>query len=87
MRTWMYASGVLYSVENFARHLPHLAAEIMHFNPLLVYIELMRHALLESAPLTSTPTELWLLGTGWALVAGLGGFLYFWRGEQEYGRG
>ena len=23
MRTWMYASGVLYSVENFAKHLPH----------------------------------------------------------------
>jgi teichoic acid transport system permease protein len=27
MRTWMYASGVLYSVENFARHLPRDAGQ------------------------------------------------------------
>jgi teichoic acid transport system permease protein len=30
---------------------------------------------------------LWLLGTGWAVLVAVGGFLYFWRGEQEYGRG
>jgi teichoic acid transport system permease protein len=87
MRTWMYASGVLYSVELFARHLPPLAAQIMEVNPLLVYIELMRHALMESAPLASPPSTLWLLGIGWAVLVGACGFIYFWRGEQEYGRG
>jgi teichoic acid transport system permease protein len=87
MRTWMYGSGVLYSVENFAKHLPGPVAEVMLANPLLVYIELARYALLETAPIASTPTRLWLLGVGWALLAVVGGFLYFWRGEQEYGRG
>jgi len=87
MRTWMYASGVLYSVENFKTHLPQLWAEVLLTNPLLVYIELTRMALLETAPIASSATRLWLLGVGWALLAAVGGFLYFWRGEQEYGRG
>lgn len=87
LRTWMYASGVLYSVDLFTDHLPELAAQIMRMNPLLVYIELMREALMEGAPIASSPTQLWLLAAGWALLVGTGGFLYFWRGEQEYGRG
>jgi teichoic acid transport system permease protein len=87
MRTWMYASGVLYSVNNFKDHLPHFWAEVMLINPLLVYIELTRMALLETAPIASSAPRLWLLGAGWAVLAAVGGFLYFWRGEQEYGRG
>ncbi|MEE6259003.1 ABC transporter permease [Plantactinospora sonchi] len=87
MRTWMYASGVLYSVDNFEKHLPGWAAELVHLNPLLVYIELMRHALMESSPVTASATQSWLLGLGWAVLAGVLGFVYFWRGEKEYGRG
>jgi teichoic acid transport system permease protein len=87
MRTWMYGSGVLYSVEKFADNLPPVAAEIMLANPLLVYIELARMALLETAPVASPPWKLWALGVGWALLVAVGGFIYFWRGEQEYGRG
>ncbi|ROT33144.1 ABC transporter permease [Micromonospora sp. HM5-17] len=87
MRTWMYASGVLYSVDNFEKHLPDWAAQLVQLNPLLVYIELMRHALMESAPVTAPATESWLLGLGWALLVGVVGFVYFWRGEKEYGRG
>lgn len=87
MRTWMYGSGVLYSVNHFAENLPPWAATIVEANPLLVYIELVRHALLEGAPLTSAAPRLWLLAFGWALLAGIGGYVYFWRGEQEYGRG
>jgi teichoic acid transport system permease protein len=89
MRTWLYASGVLYPVALFRQHLPGWAATLLEGNPALVYIELARHALLESnrANLVSSPTQLWLLGTGWALFAGIAGFIYFWRGEEEYGRG
>jgi teichoic acid transport system permease protein len=87
MRTWMYASGVLYSVDAFAQNLPPLIAKIMHANPLLIYIELVRQAVLESPPLTSSPQQLWLMGAGWAVLAGVVGYVYFWRGEQEYGRG
>jgi teichoic acid transport system permease protein len=87
MRTWMYGSGVLYSVELFERHLPPKVAFLMELNPLLIYIELMRDALLESTTLVGPAPRLWALGVIWALVAGVGGFVYFWRGEQEYGRG
>ncbi|MER7459750.1 ABC transporter permease [Micromonospora sp. NPDC126480] len=87
MRTWMYGSGVLYSVALFAQNLPKTLANLVELNPLLVYIELVRHALLENAPLTSSAPRLWLLAIGWAAVVGTVGFVYFWRGEQEYGRG
>lgn len=87
MRTWMYGSGVLYSVSLFER-LPGWATTLVQYNPLLVYIELARYALLDQAPLLNESlAQLWLVGAGWALVAGIGGFIYFWRGEQEYGRG
>ncbi|PWU44318.1 ABC transporter [Micromonospora globispora] len=89
MRTWLYASGVLYPVALFRQHLPPWAATILEGNPALVYIELARHALLESnrQNLVSPPTQLWLLGIAWAVLVGVGGFIYFWRGEEEYGRG
>ena len=87
LRTWMYGSGVLYSVDLFTEHLPHGLALVVQANPMLVYIELVRHALLEGAPLSWSPTWLWVLGITWALVAALGGYVYFWRGEREYGRG
>ncbi|GAA4693705.1 ABC transporter permease [Phytohabitans rumicis] len=87
MRTWMYASGVLYSVTLFEQHLPLWAARLLEANPLLVYIELARHALLEGSPLASSVPHLWILAVGWAVVVGVGGYVYFWLGEQEYGRG
>jgi teichoic acid transport system permease protein len=87
MRTWMYGSGVLYSVSLFNR-LPEWATTLIQFNPMLVYIELARYALLEQAPLLNESLlQLWLVAAGWAVLAGIGGFIYFWRGEQEYGRG
>ncbi|MEN3610718.1 ABC transporter permease [Plantactinospora sp. ZYX-F-223] len=87
MRTWMYGSGVLYSVAYFEKHLPEAVAWLVQLNPLLVYIELMRHSLMETAPVTAPATQSWLLAVGWAVVAGVLGFVYFWRGEREYGRG
>ncbi|MGS2618189.1 ABC transporter permease [Micromonospora sp. LZ34] len=88
LRAWMYGSGVLYSVTLFENELPAWATRLVELNPMLVYIELGRVALLEDAPLlNSSLPQLWLVAVGWAIVMGAGGFLYFWRGEQEYGRG
>ncbi|MFI7210060.1 ABC transporter permease [Micromonospora maritima] len=89
MRTWLYASGVLYPVALLREHLPGWAASILEWNPPLVFIELARYALLDShqANLVSSPMRLWALGLFWAVVMGIGGFVYFWRGEKEYGRG
>lgn len=71
----------------FEQNLPAALATLVQFNPLLIYIELVRHALLENAPLTSSAPRLWLLAVAWAAVVSIGGYVYFWRGEQEYGRG
>ena len=87
LRVWMYGSAILYPVTMFSDRLDGWALHLVESNPLLVYIELMRHALMEEVPLASPPLQLWLTGLGWALFAGIGGYIYFWRGEKEYGRG
>jgi teichoic acid transport system permease protein len=71
----------------YIRHLPEWIIPVVHANPMLVYIELARYSLMENPPLASTPMELWVMGGAWAAVSFVGGFLYFWRGEAEYGRG
>jgi teichoic acid transport system permease protein len=87
MRVWMYGSAVLYPVTQFTKHLHGWKLALVEANPLLVYIELMRHALMENVTLAGTPMRLWSLAIFWALVVGIGGYAYFWRGEKDYGRG
>ena len=36
---------------------------------------------------TVTMNELWLWGIGWAIVALVVGFVFFWQAETRYGRG
>ncbi len=86
MRTWMYLSGVFYSVATFAKH-AHSLAFILKANPILIYIELMRYALMDQRDLLSSkPTTLWIMAAVWAVIVGVGGVVYFWRAEEEYGR-
>jgi teichoic acid transport system permease protein len=87
MRVWMYGSAVLYSVTKFTEHLSGWKLNLVLANPMLVFIELMRHALMEDVTLAGTPLRLWTEAIIWATVMGLGGYAYFWRGEKEYGRG
>ena len=92
-RTWMYMSGVLYSVTRFDSSLPGPLAAIAKLNPAVVYIEIMRHALLRKPEDLKADIWLWPPMVTWiiALVWGVGmllvGYVYFWRGEEEYGRG
>ena len=87
MRLWMYGSAVLYPVTRFTDHLSGWKLYLVEANPLLVFIDLMRHALMEDVPLAGSVTLLWMEAIGWTLVVGLGGYVYFWRGEKGYGRG
>lgn len=87
MRIWLYGSAVLYPVQRFTNHLHGWKLDLVEANPLLVFIELMRHALMEGVTLAGTPTLLWIEAVVWAVVAGFAGFVYFWRGEKGYGRG
>ncbi|GIF19772.1 teichoic acid transport system permease protein [Actinoplanes tereljensis] len=87
MRVWLYGSAVLYPVTRYTEHLHGWKLAVIEANPILVYIELIRHALMENVELAGTPTLLWIEASVWALVVGIGGYAYFWRGEKGYGRG
>ncbi|GAA2624137.1 ABC transporter permease [Paractinoplanes durhamensis] len=87
IRIWLYSSAVLYPVARFSEHLHGWQLRLAEANPLLVFIELVRLALLENVEPAGTPSLLWTEAACWTAVAGLGGFVYFWRGEKEYGRG
>jgi teichoic acid transport system permease protein len=87
MRIWLYVSAVLYPVTRFTEHVHGWKLRLVEANPLLVFIELVRHALLENVPLAGSPLLLWAEAGCWSVVVGLGGFVFFWRGEKGYGRG
>ncbi|MFD8146343.1 ABC transporter permease [Streptomyces sp. NPDC059708] len=89
LRTWMYSSGVMWSIDTMLRsdHLPHWVTLMLKLNPAAVYIDLMRFALIDSFKASQLPHHVWLIAAGWALLAGVGGFVYFWKAEEEYGRG
>ncbi|MBO3743712.1 ABC transporter permease [Actinoplanes flavus] len=87
MRFWLYGSAVLYPVTKFEDLLGGWQLQVVEANPLLVYIELMRHALLQDATLANSPTVLWIEAFVWTVLVSIGGFVYFWRGEKGYGRG
>jgi teichoic acid transport system permease protein len=87
MRVWMYGSAVLYPVTNFTAHLHGWKLALVEANPLLIFIEIMRHALMENVELAGPPLRLWIQATVWTVVVGIGGYAYFWRGEKGYGRG
>ncbi|MFF0190670.1 ABC transporter permease [Streptomyces sp. NPDC005244] len=89
LRTWMYVSGVMWSIDKVLSNnkLPHWAMVLLESNPAAVYIDLMRFALIDSFHARQLPHHVWALAVGWALVAGVGGFIYFWKAEETYGRG
>jgi teichoic acid transport system permease protein len=122
VRTWMYTSGVMYSISTVStlKHFPTIRY-LLEINPAAVYITLVRNAILQSqrmaAPgskpydaakcdLYSThlsdthyvyysafchaqvpTTQFWLYGAGWAVLAMVVGFVFFWQAETRYGRG
>ncbi|KPI09873.1 ABC-2 type transporter [Actinobacteria bacterium OK074] len=89
LRTWMYMSGVMWSISRLTdKHdLPHWILICLQCNPAGVYIDLMRFALLDSFKSDQLPPHVWPLAVGWAIVAGVFGFIYFWKAEETYGRG
>ena len=127
LRTWMYLSGVLFSIATLAdsRNLEHehLLIALLTLNPAALYITLIRLAMIQSQRLsqpgykafnhakcelwkhlsssyhgrllydsaycqpTVNPHHYWYYGIGWAAVALVIGFFFFWRAETRYGRG
>ncbi|MBM7790726.1 ABC transporter permease [Tenggerimyces flavus] len=82
-RTWLYMSGVFFSIPQKMHHHPKLR-DIMMGNPATVYIELVRDAFMDRH---DAPSWAWLAAIVWAVVMFCVGFWYFWRAEETYGRG
>ena len=88
MRTWMYASGVMFSIPIMLADKPQWIADVLQWNPAAIYMDLMRFALIDELRLREPARRT----SGRPRAAGpcssrVGGFVYFWKAEERYGRG
>ncbi|WP_405487022.1 ABC transporter permease [Streptomyces sp. NBC_00096] len=86
-RTWMYASGVMFSISEMLKDKPQWIGEVLQWNPAAIYMDLIRFALIDGYGRENLPPHVWAFAVGWAVLFGLGGFVYFWKAEERYGRG
>ncbi|MCP3753810.1 ABC transporter permease [Streptomyces sp. TBY4] len=86
-RTWMYTSGVMFSIKVMLEDKPAWIADLLLWNPAAIYMDLIRFALIDGYGRENLPPHVWAFAIGWAVVIGLGGFVYFWKAEERYGRG
>jgi teichoic acid transport system permease protein len=87
MRTWMYASGVMFSIPIMLQDRPDWMANVLQWNPAAIYMDLMRFALIDGYGSSNLPDHVWAAAAGWAVLFMVGGFVYFWKAEERYGRG
>lgn len=84
LRVWLYASGVMFSIDQMTAHMNPLIGNLLNANPSAEFMYLYRGALLHSAP-TATLNE-WLISLAWTVAAAVGGYVFFWKAEEQYGR-
>ncbi|WP_418960092.1 ABC transporter permease [Streptomyces tritici] len=87
MRTWMYASGVMFSIPIMLQDKPAWIADILMYNPAAVFMDLVRFALIDGYGSENLPSHVWFAALAWSVVVGVVGFVYFWKAEERYGRG
>ncbi|MFD7180199.1 ABC transporter permease [Streptomyces sp. NPDC056637] len=87
MRTWMYASGVMFSIPIMLADKPAWVADLLQWNPAAIYMDLMRFALIDGYGSGNLPPHVWAVAAGWSVLVAVGGFVYFWKAEERYGRG
>ncbi|WP_026415145.1 ABC transporter permease [Actinomadura oligospora] len=99
-RTWLYLSGVIFSLPGLMTSSHFLkthawVSELLKMNPGYVYVELSRHTLLgkyrhhvqHHLAGNHSTSQLWIYALIWAVVALVAGFMFFYRAEERYGRG
>ncbi|MEU0988736.1 ABC transporter permease [Streptomyces sp. NPDC005953] len=87
MRTWMYASGVMFSIPLMLEGKPTWIVNLLQWNPAAIYMDLIRFALIDDYGSSNLPDHVWAFAVGWAVLFGVCGFVYFWKAEDRYGRG
>lgn len=88
-RLWFYASGVLYSIDQFGKNFWTPAYHALQFNPGAIFLDLYRSVLMESHESFDLVGgfNTWTTAAAWAIIALFGGFVIFWQKEESYGRG
>lgn len=81
-RLLLYGSGVIFPLVNRLQDKPELLA-IVELNPIYHILMMYRTALIDGAV---PPAESWIMVCAWAVGLLVVGFLFFWRGEESYGR-
>ncbi|MFC6705560.1 ABC transporter permease [Flexivirga alba] len=84
LRVWLYTSGVMFSINQMTAHMNPLVGNLLNANPAAEFMYLYRGALLKSAPAASVNE--WLIALGWTVVVAGGGYVFFWKAEEQYGR-
>lgn len=87
MRTWMYASGVMFSIPVMLEDKPAWIADVLQYNPAAIHMDLVRFALIDGYGSSNLPAHVWLVALVWSVLLGIVGFVYFWKAEERYGRG
>ncbi|MBC7272811.1 MAG: ABC transporter permease, partial [Streptomyces sp.] len=89
LRTWMYASGVMFSIPAMLadKDVPGWVSDVLQWNPAAIYMDLVRFALIDGYGSSYLPPHVWAFALGWAVLVGAFGFIYFWKAEEQYGRG
>ncbi|MFO7191667.1 MULTISPECIES: ABC transporter permease [Thermocrispum] len=88
-RVWFYLSGVFFEMTRYIKNLPDVLQTVLVLNPGAVFLDLYRGVLIDSHRPLELPWGLnvWQVSTAWAVVFFIGGFIFFWRREERYGRG
>lgn len=85
LRTWMYTSGLFYSISSITKGHSSWIKHLLELNPMVVFVDVVRSAMgVAGGPLQP---DAWLELVAWTVVVGVGGFIYFWQAEEQYGRG
>lgn len=90
-RVWFYTSGIFYSIERFTKDAPEAIQIILTLNPGAAFLDLYRGVLIESHRENALDMpwglNVWEVCAAWSVLFLVGGFVFFWRREERYGRG
>jgi teichoic acid transport system permease protein len=81
IRLWMYASCMFFSIDRF-NGVP-IIKMIMEYNPLYNVLHLARECLLYG---NVGSWRAWAILALWSVSASAVGIMFFWKGEESYGR-
>ncbi|RAX48499.1 ABC transporter permease [Arthrobacter sp. AQ5-05] len=81
-RILFFTSGVLFPVERVLNAFPFLV-RLFDFHPIYQALQVARGSIMNGV---EYPSFYWIVMAVWAVVALVGGTIYFWAAEERYGR-